>query len=100
VRLERGDGDLHPAAQRQRVEQAIELCLAVGAVQAESLPLARCGGRLPQPHEVPLAGQPRRGGRLGAQALVSLGLPGALRRLDVECNQELHGLHLVLLVAG
>ena len=39
-------------------------------------------------------------GRLGAHALFNLGLRGALWNLDVELNQELHGLHLLLLSLG
>jgi hypothetical protein len=46
MRLERSNADLHPAAQRQRAQQTIELHFAVGAVQAEGLHLA---GRAARP---------------------------------------------------
>jgi Major Facilitator Superfamily len=92
VRLERSDADLHPAVEWQRAEHTVELCFAVGAVQAEGLPLARRDGWSPQPHQMSLAGQLRRGDRLGAHALFDLGLRGALRNMDIELSQELHDL--------
>jgi hypothetical protein len=36
VRLERRDGGLHPTAERQRAEEAVELRLAVAAVETDA----------------------------------------------------------------
>ena len=75
MRLERGDGDMHPLIQRQRAKQTVELRFAVGVVQANDLGLAGCDRPLPEPDEMPFVHQLGRGGRLAPLAVLDLRLP-------------------------
>ena len=91
-RFERGDGDMHPLVQRQRPEHAVELAFAVGAVQPDGPGLAASDGPLPDPDEMPIISQSARRGCLGGVASLDLRRRSPLRNVDLELNQEFHGL--------
>ena len=57
MRGERCDADAHPLVQRQRAQQAVQLGLAVGSVEAEDLRLAGPDRQLPHADEMSLLHQ-------------------------------------------
>src|SRR5258708_10264929 len=83
--LERRDLHLHPVGERQSPEQAVEFASACGAVEAKDRALSP-----PDPHQMPLLGQPTRCGCLGGLAVLDRGLRGSVWNVDVELDQELH----------
>src|SRR6266496_3098185 len=87
---ERGNGDMHPLAERQRAEQTVEMGLAVGAVQANGLGLAGRDGRFPEPDKMPLVHQLGCGGCLGPLAVLDLRLWSPVRNVDLELDEEFH----------
>ena len=86
MRREPRDRHVHPVSERQSIEQAVELRLAAGAVQAYGLGLAASGGQLPKPDEMPFLREPGCGGRLGVLAMLNLVLRGPSRNFDFELN--------------
>src|SRR6266511_3262986 len=94
VGLEWGDGDVHPLIERQRAEQTIQLSFAVSAVQANG-GIAAGDGPLPDPDKMPLVRQLGCGGCLGALAVLDLSVRGPVGNIDLELDQEFHGLLLL-----
>jgi hypothetical protein len=82
--LKGGDGDAHPVTQRESVEKVAQLRLTLGAVEAKGPALTGC--RLPEPHDVTVVNQLRRGGRFGGLAVVDLRLEGSRGNIDVELD--------------
>jgi len=89
---------VHPFIERQRTEQIIELGLAVGTVQANDRGVAGRGGPVPDPDQMPFVHQLGGGGCLGALAVLDLRDWGPVGNVDLELDQEFHGLLLLSLL--
>ena len=92
----RDDLYMHPLIERQRPEKSVELRLTVGAVNADSLDLTRCEGRIPQPDEVTAIGERGGSGCLGLLASLDVRPRGSIRNPHLELDQEFHYLLLAI----
>ena len=81
---------MHPLVERQGAEQAVELGLVVGSVQADDPGLAGCDGPFLEPDKMPFVHQLGRGGCLGFVAFLDLRLRSSVRNVDLELDEEFH----------
>jgi hypothetical protein len=89
--LERSNCHLHPVVERETDEQIVQLALAFGTVKAEDPGPVGLDGQFPESVQVALLCQFSCCRSFGTFSSLEIRLSSALRNLQIELNEKLHG---------